>query len=163
VEGVSPAVTLGKAQPEDAEALAAISQRAFDSDATVGAPGPGGPPGYASPAWQARVMETSDYHVILVDRQVAGGAIVFATGPGEYELSRIFIDPQWHDRGIGRRAIALIWEAYPQARRWTLDTPAWNRRTRHFYESLGFVAIGEKTGPDLVIFERRVDPHPRLD
>ena len=156
-----PAVALRKAQPEDAEALAGISQRAFDSDVAVGAPGPGGPPGYASPDSQAEAMKAGDYHAILVDGHIAGGAIVFETGPGEYALGRIFIDPEWHGRGVGSRAVALLWEAYPQARRWTLDTPIWNRRTRHFYESLGFMAIGERTepgGPDLVVFERQAGP-----
>jgi GNAT superfamily N-acetyltransferase len=139
--------------------LAEISRRAFDSDSVVGAPGPGGPPGYTSADWQAQMMGVGDYYSITVDGALAGGAIVFAMGPGHHELGRIFVDPERHGQGIGRRALALLFAAYPRAQRWTLDTPVWNRRTRFFYESLGFVAVGERRepgGPDLVLYERRL-------
>ena len=56
-----------------------------------------------------------------------------------YELGRLFLDPQWHRQGIGKRLMALLFAAYPRPRRWTLDTPIWNRRTRAFYEGLGFL------------------------
>ncbi len=48
---VNPAddVTLAKAKARDADALADISERAFNSDVDCGAPGPGGPPGYDQP------------------------------------------------------------------------------------------------------------------
>lgn len=152
-----PEVLLRRARPEEAAALAAISARAFASDAAVGAPGPGGPPGYDLPDWQREAMGWGDYHAVLVDGQVAGGAIVLRAGPGHCELSRLFLDPTWHGRGIGRRVMALLFETYPQTLRWTLDTPAWNRRTRPFYESLGFGEIGRRVtraGFELVLFER---------
>ena len=33
-------------------------------------------------------------------------------------------------------------EKYPQAKRWTLDTPEWNIRTAAYYEHLGFKQYG---------------------
>ncbi len=153
-----PTVTLRNAHPEDAATLAAISRRAFDSDIDVGAPRPGGPPGYNDPRWQESMMAAGDYLVLLVDGALVGGAIVLKTGPDEYELGRIFVDPARHRRGIGRRAITLLWEEYPHARHWTVDTPVWNQRTRQFYEALGFAEIGRRTdtgGPELVVFEKR--------
>lgn len=156
---MSPAVALRPARPEEAVALAGISQRAFDGDFALGlAPGPGGPPGYASADWQAQMMPAGQYHAITVDGALAGGALAFGMGGGRFELGRLFLDPQWHRQGIGRQAMALLFAAYPQAQTWTLDTPTWNRRTRSFYESLGFVAVGEVRhpgGPDLVLYERR--------
>jgi len=155
---VSPAVALRPARPDEAAALAGISKQAFDGDLAVGAPGPGGPPGYASPEWQAEMMTAGRYHAITVDGALAGGAIVFGMGGGRFDLGRLFLDPQWHRQGIGRHAMALLFAAYPQAERWTLDTPTWNRRTRAFYEGLGFVAVGEHRelgGPNLVLYERR--------
>ena len=154
---MTPTVSLGKAYAEDARSLAAISQRSFDSDLDLGAPGPGGPPGYADPQWQRRMMRMGDYHTLLVDDDLVGGAIVLRKGPGEYELARIFIDPARHRRGIGSRSMMLLHEQYPDARRWTLDTPAWNPRTRRFYEGLGFVEYGRRMvgdGFELVLFEK---------
>jgi len=155
---VTREVTLRRARLEEAAALAAISTRAFDGDAAAGPPGPGGPPGYASPGWQQQMMAVGRYHAILVDGALAGGAIVFGMGPGHYELGRLFLDPEWHGQGIGKQVMARLFADYPDAYRWTLDTPVWNRRTRHFYESLGFAAVGESRhlgGPDLVLYERR--------
>jgi GNAT superfamily N-acetyltransferase len=156
---VTPEVALRRAQPAEAEALAEMSRHAFDGDLELGlAPGPGGPPGYDSLQWQAEMMAAGRYHAITVDGALAGGAIVFGMSPGHYKLGRIFVDPEWHGQGIGKRAMALLFAAYPLAERWTLDTPTWNRRTRHFYESLGFVAVGERRelgGPNLVLYERR--------
>jgi hypothetical protein len=43
-----PTIRFDKATPEDAEALALASWRAFDNDINYGAPGVGGPPGYKS-------------------------------------------------------------------------------------------------------------------
>ncbi|MBN2113097.1 MAG: GNAT family N-acetyltransferase [Acidimicrobiia bacterium] len=158
----TPEVTLRRARPGEAAALAEISRRAFDSDLALGlAPGPGGPPGYASAEWQARMMRAGRYHAVTVDGALAGGAIVFGMGGGHFELGRFFLDPSHHRRGIGKRAMALLFAAYPQAQRWTLDTPTWNHRTRAFYEGHGFVAVGERRepgGPDLVLYERRGQP-----
>ncbi|MFH1331468.1 MAG: GNAT family N-acetyltransferase [Actinomycetota bacterium] len=156
---MTPEVALRPAHPGEAEVLAEISRRAFDSDIAVGAPGPGGPPGYDTPQWQAEMMAAGDYHAITADAALAGGAIVFEMGPGHFQLGRLFLDPQWHRHGIGKQVMALLFAAYPQARRWALDTPVWNHRTRRFYESLGFVAIGERRelgGPNLVLYEKRM-------
>ena len=68
------------------------------------------------------------------------------------------LEPDRQGQGIGKRVMARLFGAYPDAERWTLDTPTWNQRTRAFYESLGFVAVGEVRrpgGPDLVVYERR--------
>jgi GNAT superfamily N-acetyltransferase len=155
----APEVALRPARAEEAKDLAEISRRAFDSDRALGlAPGPGGPPGYASAEWQARMMAAGHYQTVTVDGAPAGGVIVFGMGRGHCELGRLFLDPRWHRQGIGRQVMALLFAAYPSVRRWTLDTPTWNRRTRSFYESLGFVVVGERReagGPDLVLYERR--------
>jgi GNAT superfamily N-acetyltransferase len=153
-----PEVALRRARPEEAAALAGISTRAFHSDAAIGGPKTGGPPGYDSPEWQKEAMGWSEYYAVLVAGRLAGGAIVSPGGHGRYRLNRIFLDPEWHGQGIGRRLMALLWEAYPHARRWALDTPVWNRRTRRFYESLGFEDVGRQTprrGPELVLYEWR--------
>ncbi|MBM3189222.1 MAG: GNAT family N-acetyltransferase [Chloroflexi bacterium] len=142
-----------RARPKDAAALALASERAFHSDVTCGAPGPGGPPGYQSPEWQARMMGMGDYFKITCGDEIIGGFIVFRKGVREYELGRIFIDPEYQNQGIGAQAFEFLWKEYPLAKRWTLDTPKWNVRTRHFYKKVGFVEIGDAAHGG-VLFER---------
>ena len=146
-------VVFRKARSQDAEALAVASKRAFDSDVLYGAPGPGGPPGYDSAVWQRKMMRVGDYYAVVLDGRVIGGMIVFRKAAREYELCRIFVDPEFHNRGVGAKAFAFLWEQYALAKRWTLGTPAWNRRTRHFYQKMGFVDISEDAHEG-ILFER---------
>ncbi|MDX9955054.1 MAG: GNAT family N-acetyltransferase [Anaerolineae bacterium] len=135
---------LKKAAARDAATLAEISKRAFDSDVACGAPGLGGPPGYDSPQWQRDIMRHGDYYKILLGARIVGGLIVFRKAPREYELGRIFIDPEVQQQGIGMQAVRLMEAAYPLAKRWTLDTPVWNTRTNRFYPKMGYVKTGEQ-------------------
>lgn len=146
-------LTLEPARPADAAALADISRRAFDTDAAVGGTGPGGPPGYDSAGWQRQMInEASAYWKLLLDGRIVGGAIVFTYPRGRTYLARIFLDPEFHRQGLGLRAMEALLAAYPEARVWRLETPPWNRRTRAFYERLGFRVVRE-TEED-VFFQR---------
>jgi len=136
-------IALKKAVARDAATLAEISKRAFDSDVACGAVNPGGPPGYDSAEWQCEMMKHGDYHKIILGAQIVGGLIVFRKAPREYELGRIFIDPEVQRQGIGMQAMALMEAAYPLAKCWTLDTPVWNTRTNRFYPKVGFTRAGE--------------------
>ena len=147
-----------KARPSDAEALAQASKLAFHDDVKYGAPGPpGGPPGYDSAAWQKRMMGIGEYYTIVADNVVAGGIIVFRKAPREYELGRIFITPAYQNQGIGTQAFDFLWQTYPLSKHWTLGTPKWNRRTRHFYAKVGFVEVGSD-GHGGILLERIIAP-----
>jgi RimJ/RimL family protein N-acetyltransferase len=149
-------VSFRKARPSDAEALAQASKLAFHDDVKYGAPGPpGGPPGYDSAAWQKRMMRVGEYYTILAENVVVGGVIVFRKAPREYELGRIFITPVYQNQGVGTQAFDFLWQTYPLSKRWTLGTPKWNRRTRHFYAKVGFTETGEDAHGG-VLFERRI-------
>jgi RimJ/RimL family protein N-acetyltransferase len=150
-------IVFRKARPQDAPALAEASKRAFHSDVHCGAPPgtPGGPPGYDSPQWQRKMMRFGDYFTIVAEKEIVGGIIVFRKAAREYELGRIFVDPDFQNQGIGTQAFDFLWEEYPLAKRWTLGTPAWNRRTRHFYKKVGFEEIGEDAHEG-ILFERRI-------
>lgn len=141
---MSEHLRLELAGSEDAEALAEISKRSFESDVEVGLAKPGGPAGYASAKWQLEMMaRASAYWKILLDETLVGGAIVVSHPRGRYYLARIFLDPAVHRQGIGSRVMQLLFDAYPEARLWNLETPPWNTRTRAFYEKLGFEVVNE--------------------
>jgi len=135
-------IKLVRAKTEDAESLADMSKRAFNSDINVGAPGEGGPPGYDSPEFQVRMMNWSNYYKILYEGRIVGALIVAKKRAGHYECSRMFVDPEFQNQGVATRAFEMVWEMHKDAKVWTLDTPEWNVRTKHFYEKLGFVQIG---------------------
>jgi ribosomal protein S18 acetylase RimI-like enzyme len=151
-----------RATSRDAEKLACASKSAFENDIHYGAPGhdgkAGGPPGYRSPDWQRRMMRTGWYYKILVDNQIVGGFIVLPGAIREYYLGRVFIHPDFQNQGIGTRAMDFMFEEFPLAKSWTLDTPAWNQRTRHFYEKLGFqetdTRYDRQAGWDSIIYRR---------
>ena len=148
------ALSLTLAQSSDAEALAQISKRAFDSDAAVGAPGAGGPPGYDSPAWQVEMMGQAVYLKIDLAGEIAGGAIVFGGRGGRYYLGRVFLDPRLQGRGIGLAVMDALFAHFPDADKWVLETPSWNVRTRNFYRKLGFQLMKESEGD--LFFEKRM-------
>ena len=135
-------ISLERAKREDAKQLAAISKRAFDSDSEVGAPGPGGPPGYNSLSSQLRFMKFLDYYKILLDETIVGGIFVSSKRQQHRILERIFVDPPYHNQGIGSQAMTFLWNLYPDVQLWTLGTPEWNMRTQRFYEKLGFIQVG---------------------
>jgi GNAT superfamily N-acetyltransferase len=155
--GEDTTIRFEKAKPEDAKPLALASWRAFDGDINYGAPDKGGPPGYKSDQWQLKMMVAGDYYKILVDSRIIGGFIVMLRGYRYYELVRIFIFPEFQNQGIGARAFEFLWSEYPDVERWTLGTPAWNRRTRHFYKKVGFVEVGEDRRGG-ILFERNTAP-----
>ena len=145
-------IHIERASRSDAEVLAEVSKNAFDSDVCCGGRGPGGPPGYDSVSWQRRVIDAVDYYTITTDRRIIGGVIVRDEGNGVCNLMRVFIDPAYHRRGIGLTAMREVLSRYPNAKRWWLDTPAWNTRTRPFYLKCGFEIREHKDG--FLIFER---------
>jgi replication factor A1 len=172
---VSGKVTLEQARMEDATQLAEISKRAFHSDIHVGAPTKkkdgstnegGGPPGYDSPEFQARMMKVCRYYKIIYDERIVGGLIASRRRLGHYELERIFVDPEYHNREIATRAFEQVSRMYPDAKIWTLGTPEWNVRTKHFYEKLGFVQIGwTKDEPEWNgrYYEKLMNPNQRYE
>lgn len=164
-------VTFEQAGKEDAAELAEISKRAFHSDAYVGAPTKGrddhfreggGPIGYDSPEFQVRMMKVCRYYKMICDGKIVGGLISSRKRPGHYQLERIFVEPLYHNRGIGTEAMRQVFAMFPDAKIWTLGTPEWNARTMHFYEKLGFVQIGwTKDEPDWKgrYYEMSMDPN----
>lgn len=149
------------ATPDDVPALTDVQIRCFDDDARQHDLGErGGPPGYDSEAWQSVMMQHAAYYKIVDDGRIIGGMIAFDLGGGHFELGRIYLDPVYQNRGIGTQALRFVEAAHPQATRWTLDTPSWARRNRHFYEKMGYVKTGElqPEGADFTLFlyEKRI-------
>jgi len=152
-------VRFERAAETDAEALVQVQVASFHSD-TVLYPGVplGGPPGYDSVEQMRAKIQHGECYRIVADGQIVGGILVLAQEEGHYHLDLLFIGPDYHNRGIGSRALQFLDQTYP-AKRWTLDTPAYSLRNHHFYQKHGFVKIGELTLPDIILFsyEKKVE------
>ncbi|MFW9860639.1 MAG: GNAT family N-acetyltransferase [Candidatus Thorarchaeota archaeon] len=157
-----------EATPEDAEILAEISKRAFESDIDVGASVKGGPLGYDSVEVHMKdaKREWLDYMKVLYKGQIVGGMRVYRMHHGHYEIMGVFVDPDYHRKGIGQKSFEIVMQMYPDAKKWTLDTPDWNFRTKNFYEKLGFVQYGVmRWEPDFELraYELLLDPDFKRD
>jgi GNAT superfamily N-acetyltransferase len=156
------------ATTDDAEILANISKRAFESDIEVGSSVKGGPMGYDSVEVHRRDAKRDwlDYLKILYNGQTVGGMRVYKMHPGHYEIMGVFVNPDYHRKGIGKKSFEIVMRMYPDAKKWTLDTPDWNIRTKNFYEKLGFVQYGVmRWEPDFELraYELLLDPDFKRD
>ena len=102
---------------------------------------PSGPPGYDSSTAHTRFMKACDYYKILVGTVPVGTIMAKRRAPRTYECTGLFVDPDYHNRGIASNAFEQVMTMYSDAQIWTLGTPEWNVRTKHFYEKLGFVQM----------------------
>lgn len=140
-----------KAGTSDALVLNAISRLAFDSDTEVGAPSAGGPPGYMSLKYHIKMAKSGHLFKLTQNGLILGGAVLFRNGD-TLNIGRIFIDPQHFRKGYGTCMMREIEALFPDARLFTLDTPAWNTRTNAFYTRLGYSEV--KRDGDFVYYSK---------
>ena len=126
------------ARTEDTVVLTAISKRAFDSGAEVGAPSAGGPPGYQSVSFYNRMAYGKDLYKLTDDGLIVGGAVLFRDGD-KMNVGRIFVDPEHFRKGYGLFIMKEIEKQFSDVCLFALDTPLWNVRTNRFYQKLGYV------------------------
>ncbi len=144
-------ITIERAVAADVEDLVKLQVLAFNDDARV-YPGVelGGPPGYDSVDATLKKIDEDDFYTIRYDGQIVGGLAVFNLGEGHFHLDVIFIDPAYHNRGIGTQAIHFIERTYP-AQKWTLNTPDYATRNHHFYEKFGYVMVDKIAFEDIIL------------
>ena len=140
-----------KAGTSDALVLNAISRLAFDSDTEVGAPSAGGPPGYMSLKYHIKMAKSGHLFKLTQNGLILGGTVLFRNGD-TLNIGRIFIDPQHFRKGYGTCMMREIEALFPDARLFTLDTPAWNTRTNAFYTRLGYSEV--KRDADFVYYSK---------
>jgi GNAT superfamily N-acetyltransferase len=152
-------ITFERATAADVETLVKVQIAAFHDDARL-YPGvePGGPPGYDSVEVQLQKIQEDEYYKIVGSGQIIGGIVVFNQGEGHFHLDLLYVDPDYHNLGIGTRAMQFIEKTYP-AIKWTLDTPGYAVRNRHFYEKFGYMKVGEANydGFILLAYEKRIE------
>ncbi len=129
-----------KASTSDALTLNGISKRSFDSDALIGGPPSGGPPGYMSVPFHTKMARQGHLYKLTEDGLIVGGAILFLKDD-VLNVGRIFIAPEHFRKGYGHFLMREIENMFPEVKEFTLDTPVWNVRTNSFYFKLGYKEI----------------------
>jgi predicted acetyltransferase len=89
-------------------------------------------------------QENTEYYVISLDGNEVGGVRVNHRENGEYRISPIFIIPEFQNKGIGRSVFEKLFEIYPEAVSWRLDSILQEVRNCQLYEKLGFIATGNR-------------------
>lgn len=136
-------ISIERAVETDVEDLVRIQIAAFHYDSVLYPQVElGGPPGYDSIEETLKKMQQHDFYKFVYQGKCVGGMVVWTMADRHYHLDLIFIAPDFQNRGIGTQAMQFLERTYP-ATRWTLDTPTWAVRNRHFYEKLGYVNVRE--------------------
>jgi len=129
---------------------------------------------HTSDAWtrDRRIVgahHTTNCKLVLGQDRLVGGLLAVARpdlGDGEWRCEAIYIDPDYHNRGIGKEVLRQMYRNHPDALRWTLDTPAWAVRNHGFYERMGFTkfAVSSNYGApfDFFDFENALSQEERL-
>jgi len=143
-------MTIRKALLEDAEAIATIHVRAWQT-------------AYAEifpaeflanlsvekriSAWREQLSHNTGTIFIaeengLLTGWVAGGLSADADAVGESEVQAIYVLPEYWDKGVGGELMQAIEQALPPSPGITLWVLRDNRRAVRFYEKRGYVADG---------------------
>ena len=145
------------AEVNDAQVLTSISISAFHTDFKVaGRSTRGGPPGYDSIEFHKKMIkDATKFFKIIVDN-ITIGALWFCrdNSNGAY-LYRLFIDPQYHRKGIGLQLFDFLFKTFPDIKTWTLKVPIWNTRTPNFYQKVGFKIIDRSDR--FLFFEKSIE------
>jgi len=153
-------ISITRATPADADSMVKVQVAAFHYDSVMYPDvALGGPPGYDDVATMLEKIAQDETYKITEGDRCIGGIVVYDRGDGHYHLDLIFLDPAYHNRGIGTQAMHFIEQTYP-ARVWSLDTPTYALRNQHFYEKFGYVKLYEHDeNPDirLIAYEKRVE------
>lgn len=151
-----------KSALKDAKLLTELKIRTFDDDSRRFFNRPnGGPPGYDSVEFQRELIINHMTYNILWDSNIIGSMTITDNGNFHYELSTIFIIPEYQNKGIGQQAIMFIEQEFQDAKKWTLDTPSTATRNHYLYEKMGYtkvheILIDKKTNLFLYFYEKMV-------
>ncbi|ENQ3080642.1 GNAT family N-acetyltransferase [Bacillus cereus] len=135
-------IKLAKTKLEEAEELLCIQKKAFQSDLEK----------YqdydSSPATEKverlmRKIELFHHFTIWINNEIVGGIDVRDLNNQHYRINRIFLKTSLQNKGLGSRIMNLIHQEFPEAEKWSLDTPKDNIRNHHFYEKCGYRVVGE--------------------
>ena len=116
-----------------------------------------------------RLNKNNRYFTILYDEKIVGGIFYRCKGKrspwaeigdGEYYLARIYVHPEYQNKGIAREAILLCEQEFPDAKAYYVDFPEDMDKNRRCSEIAGFSDTGERIceegAPVLAMYRKTV-------
>lgn len=100
-----------------------------------------------------RLNKSNRHYTILCDEKTVGGVFYRLYGKrspseeiddGEYYLARIYIHPDYQNKGIAKEAILLCEKEFPDAKSYFVDFPEDMEKNRRCYQSAGYCDTGER-------------------
>ncbi len=117
-----------------------------------------------------RLNKLNRHFTILYNDKIVGGVFYRLygkrspsdeIGAGEYYLARIYIHPDYQNKGIARDAILLCEKEFPDARFYYVDFPEDMEKNRRCYQSAGYRDTGDRIrmegAPALAVFKKTVN------
>ncbi|WP_144449108.1 GNAT family N-acetyltransferase [Halalkalibacter nanhaiisediminis] len=96
-------------------------------------------------------INESFHYTIFIEGELAGGINIWKITSTHMGLFRIFLKEHFQNRGYGSEIMRLVEHQFPEAQKWSLNTPKDNVRNRYFYERIGYQKIGELQVNDKLI------------
>ncbi len=116
-----------------------------------------------------RLNKSNRHFTILLDGKIVGGIfyrLYGKRGPideiaeNEYYLARVYIHPDYQNKGIARKAILLCEKEFADAKFYYVNFPEVMEKNRRCYQSAGYCDTGERISvegaPTLAVFKKTV-------
>jgi ribosomal protein S18 acetylase RimI-like enzyme len=100
------------------------------------------------------------HYTILINNKIIGGAELRFDSDTECYINRIFMLPEFQNKGLGTKIMNHFDMDFPHIKKWTLCTPHLNFRNHGFYEKLGYKKVGEhnvKEGLNLINYLKLIN------
>ncbi|WP_069997861.1 GNAT family N-acetyltransferase [Cellulosilyticum sp. I15G10I2] len=89
-------------------------------------------------------------YVIECNCEIVGDIIIREIDEENYYLRVLCVVPEFHNLGIGQKAIEVIEKDTPKVKKWELITPFESVRNHYFYEKMGYIKVGEYKHSDIL-------------
>lgn len=102
--------------------------------------------GYETGQMQEYRMWDNKYFKIVYEGTIIGGVLITSTGREHGTINRIYILPEFQNRGFGSKIIDLLEQKFSQVKYWQLESQEYSTRNVHFFEKKGYKIGGVSEG-----------------
>jgi N-acetylglutamate synthase-like GNAT family acetyltransferase len=148
-------IVIRQATTADAVAILAMQKEAYQSEAELYGEA-NVPPLHQTPEEMIRDIQTMMVLVGSHDAEIVGSVRVRLDEKKTAHVGRLIVQPDCQNQGLGRRLLAEIETAVPDAKRFELFTGHKSLKNLHLYQKAGYVEFDRKTaGSDLTLIYLR--------